>query len=182
MEEVHMVVRVARRYHQLKLAFCIITFYDPQRAAIIDALEHDDLPSDCVYNVDSFQGMWRAPCISALVVQRSTFNFARERKRLRDPVFRSDQATGILEIAAPDERRSYPLPQGNGSRHRQELPAGCGQEHASRAALQHLVETSRRLLDRFEGRAEQLRGAPWTTSTGISTADPERHARSRFQY
>jgi superfamily I DNA and/or RNA helicase len=52
-----MVVRVARRYHQLKLGFCIITFYDPQRAAIIRALENDDLPSDCVYNVDSFQGM-----------------------------------------------------------------------------------------------------------------------------
>src|SRR6266852_1255811 len=64
MEEVHMVVRVARRYHQLKLAFCIITFYDPQRAAIIRALEDEDLPSDCVYNVDSFQGMWRSPCIS----------------------------------------------------------------------------------------------------------------------
>ena len=64
MEEVHMVVRVARRYHQLKLNFCVITFYDPQRAAIIRALENEDLPSDCVYNVDSFQGMWRSPCIS----------------------------------------------------------------------------------------------------------------------
>jgi hypothetical protein len=64
MEEVHMVVRVARRYHQLKLNFCIITFYDPQRAAITRALEDDDLPSDCVYNVDSFQGMWRSPCTS----------------------------------------------------------------------------------------------------------------------
>jgi len=51
-----MVVRVARRYHQLKLDFCIITFYDPQRAAIIRALENEDLPYDCVYNVDSFQG------------------------------------------------------------------------------------------------------------------------------
>lgn len=53
-----MVVRVARRYHQLKLNFCIITFYDPQRAAILRALENENenLPLDCVYNVDSFQG------------------------------------------------------------------------------------------------------------------------------
>ncbi len=53
-----MVVRVARQYHQHKLNFCIITFYDPQRSAIIKALENEDLPTDCVYNVDSFQGMW----------------------------------------------------------------------------------------------------------------------------
>ncbi|KAI0251227.1 AAA domain-containing protein [Lactifluus subvellereus] len=55
-EEVHMVVRIARRYHQRKLEFCIITFYDPQRAAITRALEAENLPSGCVYNVDSFQG------------------------------------------------------------------------------------------------------------------------------
>ena len=54
-----MVVRVARRYHQLKLNFCIITFYDPQRAATTRALENEGLPSDCVYNVDSFQGMYQ---------------------------------------------------------------------------------------------------------------------------
>jgi superfamily I DNA and/or RNA helicase len=57
MEEVHMVVRIARRYHQRKLNFCIITFYDPQRAAIIDALNTAKLPSGRVFNVDSFQGM-----------------------------------------------------------------------------------------------------------------------------
>jgi len=69
-----MVVRVARRYHQLKLNFCIITFYDPQRAAITKALENEDLPSDCVYNVDSFQGMCRSPRISSLIPNcRSTW-------------------------------------------------------------------------------------------------------------
>ena len=52
-----MVVRVARRYQQHGLNFCIITFYDPQRAAITKALENEGLPSDRVYNVDSFQGM-----------------------------------------------------------------------------------------------------------------------------
>ena len=72
MEEAHMVVRVARRYHQLKLGFCIITFYDPQRAAIIRALENEDLPSDCVYNVDSFQGMWFSPCISVNLLRLSS--------------------------------------------------------------------------------------------------------------
>jgi len=51
-----MVVRVARQYHQHRLDFCIITFYDPQRAAIINALENADLPSERVHNVDSFQG------------------------------------------------------------------------------------------------------------------------------
>ena len=59
-----MVVRVARQYHEHRLNYCIITFYDPQRAAIIRALENDDLPSDCVYNVDSFQGVRRSPCFS----------------------------------------------------------------------------------------------------------------------
>jgi hypothetical protein len=107
MEEVHMVVRVARRYHQLKLSFCIITFYDPQRAAIIGALENDDLPSDCVYNVDSFQGMWRSPCNQRRLVQ---LDLVRERSGFRDIVLRSDKASGILEIAAPHERRSDPLP------------------------------------------------------------------------
>ena len=52
-----MVVRIAQRYYQRKLEFCIITFYDPQRAAIIKALKAEDLPSERVYNVDSFQGM-----------------------------------------------------------------------------------------------------------------------------
>ncbi|KAH9976258.1 P-loop containing nucleoside triphosphate hydrolase protein [Lactifluus volemus] len=55
-EEVHMVVRIARRYHQRGLEFCVITFYDPQRTAIIRALETEKLPSGCVFNVDSFQG------------------------------------------------------------------------------------------------------------------------------
>jgi regulator of nonsense transcripts 1 len=64
MEEVHMVVRIAKRYQQLRLDFCIITFYDPQRAAIIKALENADLPLECVYNVDSFQGMCHSPHIS----------------------------------------------------------------------------------------------------------------------
>jgi superfamily I DNA and/or RNA helicase len=58
MEEVHMVVRVAKRYQQHGLDFCIITFYDPQRAAISTALENAGLPPERVYNVDSFQGMY----------------------------------------------------------------------------------------------------------------------------
>jgi superfamily I DNA and/or RNA helicase len=52
-----MVIHIARQYHQHRLDFCIITFYDPQRAAIIKALEDADLPSERVHNVDSFQGM-----------------------------------------------------------------------------------------------------------------------------
>jgi superfamily I DNA and/or RNA helicase len=52
-----MVVRVAERYQEHGLDFCIITFYDPQRAAITQALKNASLPSERVYNVDSFQGM-----------------------------------------------------------------------------------------------------------------------------
>ncbi len=52
-----MAVRIAKRYHQHRLNFCVITFYDPQRSAIAKALEADSIPSGCVYNVDSFQGM-----------------------------------------------------------------------------------------------------------------------------
>jgi regulator of nonsense transcripts 1 len=66
MEEVHMVVRVAKRYQQHGLNFCIITFYDPQRTAIMKALGDADLPPDCVYNVDSFQGM----CHSRISIAR----------------------------------------------------------------------------------------------------------------
>ena len=57
MEEVHMVVRIAQRYNQRGLNFCVITFYDPQRAAISKAIEAANLPTGCVYNVDSFQGI-----------------------------------------------------------------------------------------------------------------------------
>ena len=52
-----MVVRIARRYNERGLKFCIITFYDPQRATITKALETAGLPTGCVYNVDSFQGI-----------------------------------------------------------------------------------------------------------------------------
>ena len=55
-----MVIQIARQYHQHRLDFCIITFYDPQRTAIIKALENADLPSERVHNVDSFQGMYHA--------------------------------------------------------------------------------------------------------------------------
>ena len=55
------------------------------------------------------------------------------------------------EISASHERRSDPLPQGNGSRHRQVFPRESRKEHPSREALRHLVTTPRSLLDRLEG-------------------------------
>jgi len=75
---------------------------------------------------------------------------------------------GFFEIAASHERRSDPLPQGNGSRHRQELYTGQGEEDAPRAALPHLVKTPQRLLERLECRAKQLSRAPWTTGAIIT--------------
>ncbi|PSR72688.1 hypothetical protein PHLCEN_2v11383 [Hermanssonia centrifuga] len=53
--EVQVIVTLVRRYYRRK-PFAIITPYDPQRAAIQAALEKENLPSDCVYTVDSFQG------------------------------------------------------------------------------------------------------------------------------
>jgi hypothetical protein len=57
MEEVHMVVRIAKRYQRHGFNFCIITFYDLQRVAIAKAMESANLPAGRVYNVDSFQGI-----------------------------------------------------------------------------------------------------------------------------
>lgn len=55
-----MAARVAKQYHQHNLKFCIITFYDSQRSAIVKALKAEEIPSGCVYNVDSFQGTFRS--------------------------------------------------------------------------------------------------------------------------
>ncbi|KAI0712798.1 P-loop containing nucleoside triphosphate hydrolase protein [Cerioporus squamosus] len=54
-EEVHAVVNVVKNYYR-SLDFSIITPYDGQRAAIVGRLKAEDLPWECVYNVDSFQG------------------------------------------------------------------------------------------------------------------------------
>lgn len=81
---------------------------------------------------------------------------------------------GFFEIAASHERRSDPLPQGNGGRHRQELFTGQGEEDAPRAALRHLVKTPWCLLERLESRAKQLSRAPWTIGATITV---EQHAQ-----
>jgi len=169
-----MVVRVAGQYHRHGLDFCIITFYDPQRAAVIEALKKADLPSERVHNVDSFQGKchsWssRSPRLDSLIL------FVRERGRLCDPFFRSDKAAWFFEITASHERRIDPLPQRNGSRHRQELFTGQREEYAPREALQHLVKTPQRLLERLECRAKQLSRAPWTTSAILTVEWRARH-------
>jgi hypothetical protein len=103
----------------------------------------------------------------------SNSSFVRERGGLCDPFFRSDKVAGFFEIAASHERCSDSLPQGNGSRHRQELFTGQGEEDAPREALLHLVKTPRRLLERLVSRAKQLSRAPWTTGAIITV---ERYA------
>ncbi len=55
MEEVHTVVNLVRHYYRHK-PFVVITPYDAQRSAIQKQLEKENLPSDHVFNVDSFQG------------------------------------------------------------------------------------------------------------------------------
>ncbi|PCH35506.1 nucleoside triphosphate hydrolase protein [Wolfiporia cocos MD-104 SS10] len=56
-EEVHTVVNLVRNYYRYT-EFSIITPYDAQRGEIQKALQNDknNLPWDCVYNVDSYQG------------------------------------------------------------------------------------------------------------------------------
>ncbi|KAI9063965.1 P-loop containing nucleoside triphosphate hydrolase protein [Trametes sanguinea] len=61
MEEAHTVVNLVRHYYR-KLKFCIITPYDAQRATITSLLKGANLPSDVVYNVDSFQGTQTQTC------------------------------------------------------------------------------------------------------------------------
>ncbi len=53
--EVHIVVKLVQDYYRYK-DYCVITPYDAQRAAIVKALQTARLPSDKVFNIDSFQG------------------------------------------------------------------------------------------------------------------------------
>ncbi|PPQ95133.1 hypothetical protein CVT25_011676 [Psilocybe cyanescens] len=53
--EIQTLVQIVKYYYQCR-NFCIITPYDGQRAAIQRALKDEDLPSEPVYNLDSFQG------------------------------------------------------------------------------------------------------------------------------
>ncbi|KAI0350749.1 hypothetical protein OH77DRAFT_1412360, partial [Trametes cingulata] len=61
--------------------FCIITPYDAQRALITEYLDDADLPSDNVYNVDSFQGH-EAQYVLISVVRTTTPGFLRSPNRL----------------------------------------------------------------------------------------------------
>ena len=131
-----MVVRIARRYNQCGLKFCIITFYDPQRAAITKAMEVAKLPTGCVYNVDSFQGMGHSRYVSDVL--RST-TARRERRRLCHFVISPDPKTRIPEFETPHECRPDPLPQGNGSRYGQIFPAWGREEYVTGPTLARLV-------------------------------------------
>ncbi|KAF9459528.1 AAA domain-containing protein [Collybia nuda] len=53
--EIRTIVHLVRSYYRHK-NFCVITPYDAQRAAIEKALKDENLPWECVFNVDSFQG------------------------------------------------------------------------------------------------------------------------------
>jgi|SRR5712672_3048680 len=142
-----MVVRVAERYHRLKLNFCIITFYDSQRAAITKALEVENIPSGCVYNVDSFQG----PFHSSRVVFPSFSRCrpptvdVRKRGRLRDLVFSPNPATRLFAVAAAHECRPNSLSEGHDNRFQQEVFTGTWKIYPSGEAVPVLVPTLRGL-------------------------------------
>jgi hypothetical protein len=115
MEEVHMVVRIAKRYQQRGLKFCVITFYDLQRSVVDKALQAENLPAGCVYNVDSFQGMVNPSSISDPGFQLA--GTVRKRGRLCNLVFSQDKACRIPEVTASHECRHDTLSQRNDSRH-----------------------------------------------------------------
>ncbi|KAL1742236.1 hypothetical protein HDZ31DRAFT_75655 [Schizophyllum fasciatum] len=52
-DEVQVARNLVAHYHQHKKNFCVITPYDAQRAEIARELGSVDLPSDCVFNVDT---------------------------------------------------------------------------------------------------------------------------------
>jgi hypothetical protein len=99
-------------------------------------LEAADLPTGCVYNVDSFQGMGHPCCISDSL---SLTIAGRERSGLCDLVISPDPKTRIPEVATPHERCSDPLPQGHGRRHRQIFSARGGEEDATWSTCARLV-------------------------------------------
>ncbi|KAH9921366.1 P-loop containing nucleoside triphosphate hydrolase protein [Amylocystis lapponica] len=57
LEEVHAVVNLVQHYYQNE-KIAIITPYDAQRARLVKHLKAQNLPYDCVYNVDSYQGTY----------------------------------------------------------------------------------------------------------------------------
>lgn len=65
--EIRTLIQIVKVYYRYK-NFCIVTPYDGQRAAIQRALENEDLPSDSVYNLDSFQAVYRASNPSSLLL------------------------------------------------------------------------------------------------------------------
>jgi hypothetical protein len=161
MEEVHMVVRIAKQYQRHGFNFCIITFYDPQRAAIARALKAVNLPTGCLYNVDSFQGI-NHPSSNGDALISTVTGTVRKRSRLCDLVFSQDGKSRIFELATPHERRPDSLPQRNGSRYQQVVPATDRDEYAPGAALLRLV-TAPQYLDRLVGHAKQFCCASRTT-------------------
>ncbi|KAK0189343.1 AAA domain-containing protein [Armillaria mellea] len=82
-EEVRKIAHLVRLYYKDR-DFCVITPYDAQRAAIDKELKKQGLPSEQVFNVDSFQGNEADFVLVSLV-------------RSRDPGFlRSEQRMNVM--------------------------------------------------------------------------------------
>ena len=171
-----MVVRVAKRYHQRRLNFCVITFYDPQRAAITEALEVAMIPSECVYNVDSFQGVFHffprrlhQPDIPA-----TTTTIVRKWGRLHNFVFSQNATTGIFEVASAYECRLNSLQEGNGYCYQQGLSTRIGEIYPSREVMPLLVPKTRGLA-RLENNVGKGGRASGDTYTCKYTDPPSRY-------
>ncbi|KAI5119293.1 hypothetical protein M0805_008208 [Coniferiporia weirii] len=80
MREVQTIIHLAQSYYKGK-DYRIITPYDGQRAAILEALKRHKLPYDNVFNVDSFQGN-EAQYIIVSVVRTTGPGFLRSQNRV----------------------------------------------------------------------------------------------------
>lgn len=65
-------MNVVKNYYK-SMDLCIITPYDGQRAVIVGALKAENLPWDCVYNVDSFQGKPSPLSLMCYIAERTRY-------------------------------------------------------------------------------------------------------------
>ncbi|KAF5370959.1 hypothetical protein D9757_009876 [Collybiopsis confluens] len=80
LEKVDTIVHLVKNYYRSK-NFCVITPYDPQRAAIQNALKGAELPWEQVFNVDSFQGN-EADYVLISVVRSNHVGFLQSLQRM----------------------------------------------------------------------------------------------------
>ncbi len=110
-------MNVVKNYYK-SLDFCIITPYDGQRAAISGRLEAENLPWECVYNVDSFQGTYLFHHFfpSASLNGHTSLSTPRPRSRICYSIYRSNHPCRIPQVTQSHERHAHEMHDGDGAR------------------------------------------------------------------